>query len=73
MDINKPLDLMFLFEDKAYENWWMTNQFSMNFFEIEYPHWLLGSHDLKSYSKWLLQLKDYNITKENFAILMAHL
>ena len=25
MDINKLLDSMFLFEDKAYENWWMTN------------------------------------------------
>ena len=25
MDINKPLDLMFLSEDKAYENWWMSN------------------------------------------------
>ena len=47
MDINKPLDSMFLFEDKTYENWWMTNQFSMNVFEIEYPHWLLGSHDLQ--------------------------
>ena len=29
MDINKPLDSMFLFENKAYENWWMSNQVSM--------------------------------------------
>jgi hypothetical protein len=25
IDINKPLDLMFLFENKIYENWWMSN------------------------------------------------
>jgi hypothetical protein len=56
----------FLFKDKAYEKWWMTNQFSNNVFEIEHPHWLLGSHDLKIYSKWLLQLKDYNNAKSGF-------
>jgi hypothetical protein len=58
--------LSFLFIDKAYEKWWMTNQFSNNVFEIEHPHWLLGSHDLKIYSKWLLQLKDYNNAKSGF-------
>ena len=44
----------------------MTNQFSNNVFEIEHPHWLLGSHDIKIYSKWLLQLKDYNNAKSGF-------
>jgi hypothetical protein len=60
MDINKLLDLIFLFEDKAYENWWMSNQVSIIVFEIEHPFWLFGSHDLKAFSKWLLQFKNYN-------------
>jgi hypothetical protein len=29
--------LSFLFEDKAYENWWMSNQVSIIVFEIEHP------------------------------------
>ena len=36
MDINKLLDSMFLFEDKAYENWWISNQVSIIVFEIEH-------------------------------------
>jgi hypothetical protein len=43
MDMNKPLDSMFLFEDKAYENWWMSNQVSIIVFEIEHPFWICGS------------------------------
>jgi hypothetical protein len=63
MDMNKQLDLIFLFEDKAYENWWMSNQVFIIVFEIQHPSWLFGSHDLKVFSKWLLQLKKYNDTK----------
>ena len=55
--------LSFLFEDKVYEKWWMTSQFSMNVFEIEYPHWLLGSYDLQIFSKWLVELKNPINTK----------
>ena len=47
MDINKPLDSMFLFEDKAYENWWMSNPVSIIVFEIEHPLWICESHNLK--------------------------
>ena len=44
---NKPLDSMVLFEDKAYENWWMSNQVSIIIFEIEHALWICGSHYLK--------------------------
>ena len=47
MNINKPLDSMFLFENKVYENWWMSNQVSIIVFEIEHPLWICGSHNLK--------------------------
>jgi hypothetical protein len=67
MDINKPLHSMFLFEDKAYKNWWMSNQVSIIVFEIEHTHWLLGSHDLKSVSRWLTQRRNFN-TAINFVI-----
>jgi hypothetical protein len=52
--------LSFLFEDKTYEKWWMTNQFSIYVFEIKHPHWLFGSHDLEVFSKLLLQLQAYS-------------
>jgi hypothetical protein len=63
--VQKPLNSMFLFEDKSYEKLWMTNQISSNahIFENEHPHWLLGSHDLKVFSKWLVQLRFYNDAK----------
>jgi hypothetical protein len=63
--VQKPLNLMFLFEDKSYEKLWMTNQISSNAhtFENVHPHWLLGSHDLKAFSKWLVQLRFYNDAK----------
>ena len=53
--VQKPLNSMFLFEDKSYEKLWMTNQIHSNahIFENEHPHWLLGSHDLKAFSKWM--------------------
>ncbi len=47
IDINKPLDSMFLFEGKAYEIWQMSNQVSIIVFEIEHPLWICGSHNLK--------------------------
>jgi hypothetical protein len=58
MDINRPLDLMFLFEDKSYENWWMLNKGSIIVFEIEHPLWICGSHNLKILLKWLIKLKN---------------
>jgi hypothetical protein len=41
----------------------MANQISSNahIFENEHPYWLLGSHDLKAFSKWLLRF--YNDAK----------
>ena len=62
MDINKPLDLMFLSEDKAYENWWMSNQVSIIVFEIEHPLWICGSHNLKLLLKWLIKFKNLIIS-----------
>ena len=38
---------MFLFEDKTYENWWISNQVSIIVFEIEHPLWIRRSHNLK--------------------------
>ena len=63
--VQKPLNSIFLFEDKSYEKLWMTNQISFNahIFENEHSHWLLGSHDLKAFSKWLVQLRFYNDAK----------
>ena len=58
MDINKPLYSIFLFEDKAYENWWMSNQVSIIVFEIEHPLWIYGSHNLKILLKWLIKFKN---------------
>ena len=57
MDINKPLDLMFLSEDKAYENWWMSNQVSIIVFEIQHPSWLFGSHDLKVFFQMAITIE----------------
>ena len=62
MDINKSLDSMFLFEDKAYENWWMSNQVSIIVFEIEHPLWICGSHNLKLLLKWLIKFKNLIIS-----------
>ena len=58
MDINKLLDSMFLFEDKAYENWWMSNQVSIIVFEIEHPLWICISQNLKILLKWLIKFKN---------------
>ena len=49
---------MFLFEDKTYENWWMSNQVSIIVFEIEHPLCICGSHNLKILLKWLIKLKN---------------
>ena len=57
MDMNKPLDSMFLFEDKAYENWWMSNQVSIIVFEIQHPSWLFGSHDLKVFFQMAITIE----------------
>ena len=65
MDMNKPLDSMFLFEDKAYENWWLSNQVSIIVFEIEHPLWICGSHNLKSLLKWLTKFRNLIISKQN--------
>jgi hypothetical protein len=64
--VQKPLNSMFLFEDKSYEKLWMTDEISSNahIFENEHPHWLLGSHDLKTFSNWLVQLRFYNNAKK---------
>ena len=68
--VQKPQDSTFLFEDKTYQKLWMTNQVSFNahMFENEHPHCLLGSHDLKVFSKWLVQMRNYNNTKSEPAI-----
>jgi hypothetical protein len=58
MDINKPLDSIFLFEDKTYKNWWMSNQVSIIVFEIEHLLWICGSHNLKILLKWLIKFKN---------------
>ena len=65
MNINKPLDSMFLFEDKTYENWWMSNQFSIIVFEIEHLLWTCGSHNLKILLKWLIKFGNLIIPKQN--------
>ena len=58
--VQKPLNSIFLFKDKAYEKLWMSNQVPSNVFEIKHPYWILGSHDLKVFSRWLVQLRFYN-------------
>jgi hypothetical protein len=58
ININKSLDSMFLFEDKAYENWWISNQVSIIVFEIENPSWIYGSHNFKILLKWLIKFKN---------------
>ena len=50
--------LSILFKDKGYEKWWMTNKISNNFFEIEDPFWICGSHNLKILLKWLTKFKN---------------
>ena len=52
-----------LFKDKAYKKLWMSNQVPSNVFEIKLPYQILGSHDLKVFSRWLVQLRFYNDTK----------
>jgi hypothetical protein len=61
--VQKPLNSMFLFKDKAYEKLWMSNQVPSNVFEIKHPYWILGSYDLKVFSRWLVQLRFYNDAK----------
>ena len=68
MDINKPLDSMLLFEDKAYENWWMSNQISIIVFEIEHLLWICGSHNLKILLKLLIKLKNLIINTNQFLL-----
>ena len=38
----------------------MSNQVPSNVFEIKHSYWILGSHDLKVFSRWLVQLRFYN-------------
>ena len=52
-----------LFKDKAYKKLWMSNQVPSNVFEIKHPYWILASHDLKVFSRWLVQLRFYNDIK----------
>ena len=59
---------MFLFEKKAYENWWMLDQVSIIFFEIEHRLWICGSHNLKILLKWLIKFKNLIIPSNPFYI-----
>ena len=65
---NANESMSLLFKDKAYEKLWMSNQVPSNVFEIKHPYWILGSHDLKVFSKWLVQFRNYNKTKSELAI-----
>jgi hypothetical protein len=55
--------LSFLFEDKVYENWWMSNQVSIIVFKIKHPLWICGSHNLKILLKWLIKFINLIIPK----------
>ena len=68
MNINKPLDSMFLFENKVYENWWMSNQVSIYVFEIECSQWLFGSQDFELFSRWLVGVRTYNNNKKEIGL-----
>jgi hypothetical protein len=46
----------------------MSNQIPNNVFEIKHPYWILGSHDLKVFLRWLVQLRFYNDTKNKIRL-----
>jgi hypothetical protein len=65
---NANESMSLLFKDKAYEKLWMSNQIPSNVFEIKHPYWILGSHDLKVFLRWLVQLRFYNDTKNKIRL-----
>lgn len=64
MGVSDPLDSMFLFEDKEYEEQWMLNQVFTNssIFEIEHPFLMLNIifSLFKFFSNRLVQSMNYN-------------
>ena len=46
---------------KKNEILWMSNQVSIHptIFDNKHPCWIFGFHDLRIFSKWLVQSKDF--------------